>query len=214
MTFPSRGCQTAGHSTVMWSFILASVLALSLVTAEEIVTVCRNTYGRSDFLIQVIPLTSASAKRQESAYSGYLDQSGSILRDCRQGSTWRLANAQLSSNGLKVSVSKSTASARFETSLILGVESTKFATSSDFLFWDNVAFDSGTARFCASVGSSGALTAVFKGHIPHDCVPVTLRTVPGRDLVRNALEDSSGKLTSSIEQCFRAINPSRQVSRV
>lgn len=163
----------------MWWPLFASILALPLVSTQEIVTVCRNTYGTNNFLIQVIPLASAAAKRQESAASGYLHHSGFISHNCQQGSIWDLNNAQLSSDGLKVSVAKSVASTLFRTAALLEADSTKFATTDAFLFWDNVDFQQGTARFCAGIGYNATLTAVLRGPIPLGCVQATLRTVPG-----------------------------------
>lgn len=161
---------------MQWS-VATSLLLVPLACALETVTVCRNTFS-SGFLIQVIPFTSAVAKRQDSLGSGYLDQNGVIVRNCQQASTWRLENAQLSSSGGKVSAPQDVASSRFSVSQLLQAVNTKFATTDDFLFWDNVAFQGGTARFCITSGFNGTLKAVFDGGIGLGCTQATLRTVP------------------------------------
>ena len=179
-----------GSSTTMQWFIAANLLLAPLALALETVTVCRNTYN-SGFLIQVIPLTSAVVKRQDSIGSGYLDHNGLISHNCQQGSTWNLDNSQLSSNSQKVSAFKDVASTRFSTSPLLKTVNTIFATTDDFLFWDNKAFQDGTARFCASTGFNSTLNAVFDGPIGIGCIPASLRTVPRTYKMRKGLDQVS-----------------------
>ena len=161
---------------MQWS-IVANLLLVPFVGALETVTVCRNTYS-SDFLIQVIPLTSAVAKRQDSTGSGYLEQNGLVTHNCRYASTWKLEDGQLSSGGDKVSAARNIVSSHFAVTHIPKAVTTKFATTDGFLFWDNEAFQDGTARFCATPGFNSSLYAVFEGPIGLGCTQATLRTVP------------------------------------
>lgn len=139
---------------------------------------CRATDETNGFLLQVAPYSSTVQRRQTSVF-GYLDSTGAIHPFCQAGSTWNLRNGELSSGGTVVSTPSNIAVRRFSTSSTMGGIDSIFAVTENLLFWDNPAFDNGTARFVAA--SNAILSAVFAGSMPSG-VQVSLKIVPCESL--------------------------------
>jgi len=135
-----------------------------------------------DFLLQVIPEDGPIARRQtRSPNAGFLDSTGDIQAQCQKGSIFRLVSGSLFSGPGQISVPRNTSSAHFSTNSLVKAVDTTFAVAVDeSVFWNNDAFDGGTARFAAE---SGMLYAVFSGPIPDKYIGVSLKALDSKHSV-------------------------------
>lgn len=138
--------------------------------------------GRN-FLLQVIPEEGSIARRQISQ-SGFLDSTGVIQAQCQEGSIFRLVSGSLFSGSGQISVSRNVSSARFgTTSLVKAIHTTIAVAVDESFFWNNDAFDGGTARFGADFSM---LYAVFSGPLPDHYAPVSLKALDSKHFVTHS----------------------------
>ena len=96
---------------------------------------------------------------------------------CQKGAIFNIREGRLVTGNKHFSTSRGIPSKLLATSTDIGDIDTIFGVTDESLFWDNAAFDGGTAKFCAD--PNGGIRAVFKGTPPADCATVALRTLAG-----------------------------------
>ncbi|KAG8525310.1 uncharacterized protein KY384_008954 [Bacidia gigantensis] len=111
-------------------------------------------------------------RRQDS--NVYLDWTGDTEPNCATSSLYTIQDGRLLADGKFISAPANIPLVQFSASEAREEIDTIFGVTGDTLFWDNPAFDGGTARFCIDQNSN--ISAVFNGDLPNDCSPIVLRT--------------------------------------
>lgn len=122
----------------------------------------------------MIPESGPLARRASSDQE-YLDSTGQTQIACQKGSIFRLVGGLLFFNGDPISVSSGVSEQQIGSSANVEAIDSIFAIAADgTLFWNNAAFDNGTARF--GTDPTG-LYGVFHGFMPSQLTAVSLKAI-------------------------------------
>lgn len=135
-----------------------------------------------DFLIELESDSSTSDLSTSGASSSgsYLLSTGATETDSQNATLFTDRGGRLYAGQKHYSAPPDVSFILFEASYLNQAIDTIFGISSDYLYWDNAAFDGGAARFC--LDSADRLEAIFKGPLPAGCAPIRLRVASGRSI--------------------------------